>query len=172
MQDKVLLLDLSKFIAALFVVAIHVHPFYDLNDFLGYFVSEILSRFAVPFFFMTSGFFFIKKIEKKKGKEYFKKILTLYLVWSLLYLPIIIVDVIYGNTNISLLGYCFNLLITGSYYHLWYLTALIYSLILIYFLKDFPRGLLFLIAVSSLFFLLGTSYQFLGIHIPFMKLFI
>ncbi|WP_430871731.1 acyltransferase family protein, partial [Escherichia coli] len=51
-------IDFIKFFAILAVVIIHTFP---SNDQLGYFVLDNLSRFAVPFFFVASGYLFSLK---------------------------------------------------------------------------------------------------------------
>lgn len=53
-----------RYIYAVLVVAIHTDPFYEINEQLGYMVYAVLSGIAVPFFFVTSGYFYIHKLNR------------------------------------------------------------------------------------------------------------
>lgn len=53
--------DIFRYISALMVVAIHIHPFTDLNSTMGFICTQVLPRIAVPYFFAISGYFYIKK---------------------------------------------------------------------------------------------------------------
>ena len=57
-------IDIFRYICAIMVVAIHSSPFTDINKDLGYIFTEIVPQIAVPFFFITSGYFYIKGLEK------------------------------------------------------------------------------------------------------------
>ena len=56
-------IDLMKFICPILVISIHIHPFGNtdnailtyLNDF-----SQYVARLAVPYFFMASGYSFLR----------------------------------------------------------------------------------------------------------------
>lgn len=86
--------DFIKFFAIVGVIVIHSGMFWgNINgvdtSFLG-FILNTLSRFAVPFFFITAGFMFSLKTEDygvlKYYKKYIKLILIPYIVWSVIYL--------------------------------------------------------------------------------------
>lgn len=64
---------------------------YPVYESVSYFLSEILSRIAVPLFFFISGFLFFFKMESFTGSVYMGKlkkrartILVPYLIWNLL----------------------------------------------------------------------------------------
>ena len=50
-------IDILKFLAAICVVAIHTNAFKDINNGIYNFLSYCIFTFAVPFFFIISGFF-------------------------------------------------------------------------------------------------------------------
>lgn len=56
-------IDLAKFICAILVVSGHVAPFgltdNEMLQLLNYGIQQWLARIAVPFFFISSGFFAI-----------------------------------------------------------------------------------------------------------------
>lgn len=90
--------DLAKFIFAILVVGIHTSPFEAYSEFGNFVFIDIISGLAVPFFFMTSCYFFFSKLTFENGKikkckenfsrfkKYFIRILILYLLWSAVYL--------------------------------------------------------------------------------------
>ncbi|MCQ6276847.1 acyltransferase [Bacillus sp. V3B] len=174
-------IDLLKFFAIIFVVCIHSNPFIRVKiyeDFDINFFIDVFARFAVPVFFVTSGFLIGQKIlEGKNINEYFNKytwkIVTIFLSWTAFYF---IYDILvrlnsyrqtgekteiekYINRFFSLdtLWYTPN----GTPYHLWYLVALIWSLIILYFfIKHKKLNLLLVLSLGfNLVGLLGQSYS-------------
>lgn len=137
--------DIAKFICALLVITIHTYPFRDINPSLNFVVVQVLARVAVPFFFVASAFFFFKKLNIKSGiddegnknklKNYILRVLKLYLVWSIIYLLIIIPGWIHGGFALSsILRLLRDAVFTGTYYHLWFLPAMVVSTVLVYWL--------------------------------------
>ena len=87
--------DIAKFIMAIFVVTLHAHPFSDISFGLNYIITNGLTRVAVPYFFMVSGFLLFRKmslyeLDIAKIKRYLIHIFRLYVIWTIIYLPIII----------------------------------------------------------------------------------
>src|SRR5688572_928654 len=93
--------DIVKFIMAVFVIAIHTQPLYSMRD-TGYFhLYEIIISTAVPYFFMASGYFLFTKINNDdqtlddklvKLRQYILKLIKLYLIWTVIYMPITLYD--------------------------------------------------------------------------------
>ncbi len=75
-----------RFIAAFAVICIHY--FYAKDKQLTLVVNQ-WARFAVPFFFVVSGYFLAEKLKKNdRPKVYFqfiKKLLILYVAWQIIY---------------------------------------------------------------------------------------
>ena len=125
------LLDIFKFIAAILILASHCLPLIP-NENFNFFYGQWFFRFCVPLFLISSGFFFASFNRSRKIK-YIKRIAILYFFSTLLYMPIYLrqgPSVIIRN---SLLGY----------HHLWYLSALLISLIFCFFLEETFCGRLF-----------------------------
>ncbi|MCM3668084.1 acyltransferase [Mesobacillus maritimus] len=174
--------DFIKFFAILFVVCIHTKPF------SGFMISEtidlnllidVFARFAVPFFFVTSGFLISQKTLAKDyaTTEYFKKyisnILSILIAWMSFYFIYDVAIRLYsgirdrdktelenylnGFFNLDTLLYSPN----GTPYHLWYLVALIWSLIILYLFIRIQKPTLLLVVSFALhlFGLLGQSYS-------------
>ncbi len=51
------LIDMSKFVAALLVVTIHSHPFKQICPTLDFLLCDWLARLAVPFFAVCTGYY-------------------------------------------------------------------------------------------------------------------
>ncbi|MCD7885560.1 MAG: acyltransferase [Lachnospiraceae bacterium] len=87
--------DIVKFVCAFLVIAIHVAPLTDVNGYLNYGIVNYISRLAVPFFFIAGGFFCFRKtsvenFDKTVPNSYAKNTIKLYLIWTVIYFPIIL----------------------------------------------------------------------------------
>lgn len=152
MEDKKVYsnIDLLKFIFSFFIVMIHTSPFADVNETVHYVFENIITRVAVPFFFVSSGFFFAKSFEYSKQKKIagtktnFKRlrktewrIILLYAVWSVIYL-FLAMPVNYNGWSIkNIIDYCLSSVSKFSYYHLWYIYALVFAYPILYFLMRY-----------------------------------
>lgn len=130
-------IDVLKSLAALLIVCIHA-PFQGkIGD---YFVS--ICRIGVPIFFMITGYFYDTVVERGKEFIQIKKIFRLFLCVNVLYLCWkVLLSIASGK---GLLKYfeeilTVDLIIEGLVFnespfngHLWYLGALLYSLIIIF----------------------------------------
>lgn len=139
-------------ICALLVVGIHTEPFE--NSFLFDNFFGVLTRIAVPIFFMISSFLFFSR--SKSLSKYIYRIFTIYIVWCIFYG---VVDLIMNNVfsidtfkNLILNVLC-------GYKHLWYLNASIVAIIIVsFFEKKFSSSLI----VSAVLFCIGiflTTYK-------------
>ena len=95
-------IDLARFVAACLIVALHASPLTSVSENFNFYIKNGLSRLAVPFFFMASGFFLATKMtDYQKVKQYITNILRMYIIWSAVYLPIIVID--WHGTNRSMI---------------------------------------------------------------------
>lgn len=108
-------IDILKVIMALLVVGIHTEPF-GFNVWLdrGF---GIITRLCVPFFFITSAYFYWLK--EKGAFLYLKRIVLLYLIWSVIYLPFDIKEL----RSMSFGQILYRFLWEGNEHALWYLCA-------------------------------------------------
>lgn len=136
-------IDIAKIVSALLVVCIHTFPLADISENANFVLVSILARLAVPFFFISSAYFFFQKIDFKKTyrdpeniqvwKRYLKRLLKIYVIWSILYLPYNFVLIHNGGfTWMAVVRYLRDFFFTGSYYHLWFLPALMFAVSLVY----------------------------------------
>lgn len=130
--------DLFKLIASILIVLLHT---VETTSWYPCEVKFVLTRFAVPFFFITSGFFLYRGLHSAEdSKRYFigyeKKLLKLYAVWALvIYLPFEIVSytrLYSGESAIKIfLIICRRMFIIGPGPY-WYLVALMCSALFLY----------------------------------------
>lgn len=158
-------IDIVRLIAAILVVAIHTQA---ITWFSGYSNGniQILTRVAVPFFFCTSGYFLHKNYINSGCPAIaatFWKTVKLYTLLSLVYFPVIFLSnpvLLHEPKKWMLVDFLLN----GSYYHLWYMVGIIYSIAMIYLIckLNLSKVLLPLAIVCYVIGLLGTSYYGIG----------
>ncbi len=194
-------IDFFKLIAACLVVLLHT------VETTAWYPSEIkyvFTRLAVPFFFITSGFFFYKGLDcSENPREYLikyeKNLLRIFSIWALLiYSPFTIGAYVgkYANANpLMLIGTLFRRIFVIGPGPYWYLIALMWSALFLYFcyrkganwllsfgivfglilevLYSCCQGVLAQFTIFRLFFKLvygvfSWEYNFLMFGIPFM----
>ena len=150
-------LDRFRLAAALLVVAIHLSPLSSVNETADFLLTRVLARVAVPFFLCVSGFFLLR--ERRSLKRPLLRLGLLYLLGTLVYLPFSP-----SLKTPSPLGLLRDLLVDGTFYHLWYFPAAIVGLLLARLLLRLPKPWLSLGAALLLYLtgLLGDSYYGLG----------
>lgn len=133
-------LDLAKFIFCFFIIAIHTNPFIEISYPLNYFLTQYIGRMAVPFFFAASGFLLYRKMSVADGmdmvrvKKYLRHILRLYIVYTVIYFPVYYIQYVSADPKgiqHGLLEFVHATVISGSYWHLWFLLALIVAAIIV-----------------------------------------
>lgn len=133
-------IDIAKYVSALLVVAIHTYPFEEISPVFNTFFLSTVCRLAVPFFFTVSAFFFLRKYNGRSLEDtqplmdYLRRVGQLYLVWTVIYLPYTIWN--YASTGFSwynIFSYLRDFLLNGSYYHLWFLPALMLGMVITFF---------------------------------------
>lgn len=165
--------DWFRLPAALLVIAIHTAPLSGISPGLDAAVTYGLGRLAVPFFFMTTGYFLIgpcllgKKGSRERYGRFEIRMLILYGAASVLYLPVAWYA---GNLPKTPRELMQMVLFDGTFYHLWYFPALLLG-------GRIARGLgrlgkekaLALAGGLYLAGLLGDSYYGLTAQIPLLK---
>lgn len=166
-------LDTMRLLAAILVVCIHTYPFLTINADFDFFFTHVFCRIAVPFFLMVTGYFVMPKSlnDKHYLVEYSKKIIKIYILCILLYLPVHFYTGTFQTMNI--VDYFKWLFINGTFYHLWYFPALIFGIwLLSFFLKYIKESIVQIILfILFLIGLLGDSYYGMINNISFLEAF-
>jgi len=175
-------LDVGKFILSIFVVSVHTSPLISININANAVLNSVLARNAVPLFFMISGYFFYYKRGANTIKigrftineyyyKYVKRMLQIYLVWSLIFL-FDVVNRFYIKGNIPLplfiLIYLYWAVVYGTYYQLWFFPSVIFGITIVNWLgKRIGLDKLLLISLGFYFVgLFGDSYYGMVKNIP------
>lgn len=169
-------LDCMKFIAALLVILIHGVGYQ--YSFIRQNIVNTICCVAVPFFFMTSGFFFGSIVNRemegghRKFQKYFIRLTKMYLFWSVVSLPVSVYTYVVtfpGQPLIWLLRMVRSFFLTGSCGIYWYFLSMICASTVIYALVSTKHEkILYLLAVVG--FLYGVIWEALGENTGFVPL--
>ena len=116
--------DRFRLPAALLVIAVHTGPLLSVSPFANDLITDIWGRIAVPFFFAVSGWFLVPRLEREGAAAlgpFLKKVLGLYALSALLYLPLNLYNHTLAEPGTDLLR---DVFFNGTFYHLWYFPAL------------------------------------------------
>lgn len=165
-------LDQFRILAAALVVAIHTSPLASFSTDADFFLTRVLGRIAVPFFFMVTGQFIVSSFPecgRKRVLDYVKKIAFLYAVSIIIYLPIGIYARQYQKLNVA--DALRMLLFDGTFYHLWYFPACMLGVFLVYAMSCFlNRGQMMIVAaVLYAAGLFGDSYYGFVENVPVIQ---
>ncbi len=159
---------LARLAGSILVVAIHGAPFPPEAAGLNFLVQHWLARIAVPFFFASSGYFLYRKTTLEQfdpgpTKAFVLRMLRIYLIWTAIFFPLS-AQTYRGDEKgfvHSVLWYIRSFLFEGSYFHLWYLPAVIVAVLLVSYLlhkKVSPPRILCAAGALYLAGLLGQSW--------------
>ncbi len=154
-------IDLFRVIAAILIIANHTSPLASFSEIGDFILTRIVARVAVPFFFMTSGFFLISKYEyhDDRIKAFVKKTALIYGTAILLYIPVNIYNG-YFQMEQLLPNIIKDIAFDGTLYHLWYLPASVVGAVFAWYLVkklDYPKALM-LTGILYVIGLFGDSY--------------
>lgn len=170
-------IDFFKFIACLSIIAIHTAFGSDFMSKSGYYVfANGFLRLAVPYFFVVSGFFFGKKIEKagEAGitaiKGYCVRLLYPLVFWEIINIVIEILKQRFIQ-HLGIAAIILNVIKSVLFYPygaLWYVQALIIATIIVYFALKHNKLVCCLVAGVLLYLcgLLANTYYFLIVGSP------
>lgn len=146
-------LDRFRILAAVLVIAIHTSPLGSYSADADFFLTRILARVAVPFFFMVTGQFVLcpqffssgskaGSVRRPFGQcagggepraiwNYLGKLAFIYGISIALYLPL---GIYAGHYRGLTLAKALQMLIfEGTFYHLWYFPACMLGVLLVTF---------------------------------------
>ncbi len=170
-------IDIMRIVCAIMVVSIHTRPFEEYGSMARFIFQQIIPRVAVPFFFAVSGYFLCTSLFRKHDftviVKYLKRIVFTYTLWTVIYFLTVIPSIIREKTPVAeaLKNLAIDYFTSGSYYHLWYFPALIFSVIVFAFFYKINRLKLmaYLSVILYIAGLLGVSYMKLGNSLPVLN---
>ncbi len=162
-------IDYFKFVAAFLVIAIHTSPLATFTENGDFILTRIIARVAVPFYFMTSGFFLITRYayNTDKLKAFLKKVAVIYGISICVYIPLNIYNQYFSRDSL-LPNLMKDIFFDGTMYHLWYLPASMFGAVIAWILvrkTGFYKALgitIFLYVVG----VFGDSYYGVVSNIP------
>ncbi len=170
-------LDLGKFLCALLILFYH---YFSEHGPIPRLLDEALSLYAVgvALFMVISGFLTFDKLNgisdftQRRGYVFkqIKRILTIYLLWSIPYLIYTICNWNFANlTVIFVLKQIRGWIFSSTFYTIWFMPSLAFGLLLAFYLSE--KLTEWLTATASIvLFLIGTftlTYSFIGEKLPF-----
>lgn len=166
-QNSRPVLDLCRLAAALLVITIHTAPLSDVSAGADFFLTRILARVAVPYFFMLTGYFLEKGQWHGMGHTLGKTAL-IYAFSVLLYLPLNLYAGAFAPFSPG--QFLKELLVDGTFYHLWYLPAVLLGVPVAWALRRLGwKGGLAAAGALYLLGLLGDSYYGFAARVPLLK---
>lgn len=167
-------IDIAKFVMAILVVAIHVRPFTGQTAFV---YDDIIARIADPLFFQITAFLFFEKIfaqisgDLSQGMSwcmlghYMKRILALYTAWFVIYAPVVLPRTWQecGNIRGMLLALLKKYWLSGYYGAMWFMTALLLAMPLVFILTKYLGSRLCLLLSAPWFLLTVARMEYCSI---------
>lgn len=156
LKERNITLDYFRLVLSFLVILIHMQPLFqwDQRTFIvGWFLSNGISRIAVPCFFILNGYFLcgIETNSKKIFKQV-KHLLLIYFVWVFIYLY-----------NVPSVYYFIDVtskeILYKGFGHLWYISTLLEAIILFYFIKKLKISDISLLILALVFFSIGCFIQ-------------
>lgn len=148
MAERNYTIDIFRIVGAFCVVALH-SPLDELPNSAALLI-RLLSRWAVPFFFLVSGYF-IAKNSTKSGSEVFLKsinnLIGIYIISNIFYFIYYLVD---SNPS-TVAELTFVKFLHGQCAHLWFIAASIFGLLLLQFCSSRYSDRILLIIASLAF---------------------
>lgn len=135
------MIDIAKFVGSILIFTMHCGPLSDYKN--SGIILEVMARWGVPFFFISSSFFLFNKnaneiTEKTSIYHYIKRISLLYLIWLICNLPNVVYKRLYFSDLSSIrtwLVFIKNSLLSSTFTGSWFLMSCIFSSLLVYWLS-------------------------------------
>ncbi len=176
-MDRIESVDVFRLIAIIAVICLHTSPFCGpefSNNYIYKYLAVIIdqtARFAVPFFFIVSGYFWGVKVREGSDPLFSanrmgKKIILIFLFWSFVYLlPYNVfsvfkfgilgpLKVFYWNV-LNVLNAPASFFVQGTKVHLWFLVGLLCALYITAFFVKYNAPVL-LLCFSVILYIVGV----------------
>lgn len=158
-------IDVAKVICAILVVFTHTYCF-D-GGVVGAWFKSNLSTIGVPFFFIVSGYFYSCGLEcaqdkKEYFKQYFVRIATMYIIWSIITLPVSWLNYATAHPEwpvaLKILSLVRGFFLSGSCGVYWYLLSLAINSVILFWTDAHKKERL-VYFIGALGFAIGVLYS-------------
>ncbi len=157
-KSRIFGIDCFRLAAAFSVILLHVGNYSSMPPIVGI-ELRLLGRWAVPFFFIVSGYFAAPYISKNYAKltETSAKSLVIFFISNILFLPLSLAKIGPSPTLRKLLS--FQLIFEGMHGHLWFLSSLTCAMLVFYMLLSYEaRKTVSSLVIGSLIILVVVAY--------------
>jgi surface polysaccharide O-acyltransferase-like enzyme len=168
-RSRNLTIDSLRLLATLEVIALHV-SFNNLPDSVSVLI-RLQARWAVPFFFIISGYFFAQRLADPKRADVrpaLYRLIWLFVLWSILYIPLVIYEHEVKEVFRRLLFPSF--IYIGEYFHLWFPSSLVLGFITLLFMFHYKLEKwipVLSLGIMTQILLAGAYNQAVDIKFPF-----
>ncbi len=168
-RTRNLTIDSLRLLATLEVIALHV-SFSNLPDSVNVLI-RLQARWAVPFFFIVSGYFFAQRLADPKRADVrpaLYRLIWLFVLWSILYIPLVISEHEVKEVFRRLLFPSF--IYIGEYFHLWFPSSLVLGFITLLFMFHYKLEKWILplsLGILAQIMLAGAYNQVFDLKFPF-----
>lgn len=153
------MINVFRVVCAYLVIVVHTVGFQCLGKEGTFITNHWIAMVAIPFFFVTSGYFMCQNYQKEHYLgRYLKKLAIIFVVATILYIPFCLPD-IWGDVTSKGVRYLWNtFIITSLPGHLWYISTLMMSAAVVYvFLKR--DWIIPLVIIGLILFVIGVIGQ-------------
>jgi surface polysaccharide O-acyltransferase-like enzyme len=168
MKTRNLTVDTFRLFAALEVIILHVN--FDALPVLLPVALRLQARWAVPFFFIISGYYLARQRADSPGSNFGRAIYRMawvFGIWALIYSPLAAYqhDVREVFRRIFTLPFVYS----GTYFHLWFPSSMILGILFLSFCQHYRLEKLIPLAsiLILLHIFLAGSYDIFDIKFPF-----
>lgn len=148
-------IDILRLLMALLIVALHCNVLAEYSAIASYIPSQILSRLGVPFFATVAGYYFFLNEKTEKYSLTLRKYVETYTIWSILYF--IYELVLENKIGGGIVWHMVKIYLFTGFYHLWYMLAIIYTILLLWCLKKVNNITKYVYRLSFVFLLIGIA---------------
>ncbi len=153
--------DFGRVIAFAAIVVLHSYPNFGPSEFT-ILAWDQLPRFAVPFFFISSGYFLWPKIDDPKiVRRGATRSMYVFIFWVILYN-------LRAPENLLPTAWFDTFRMGGQGFHLWFLTALAIAIVAAYALVSYI-GIKVACAVAAVCFFMSVLSGAYGVYIPILS---
>ncbi|MBC2607422.1 acyltransferase [Pelagicoccus albus] len=119
-------IDSFRLLACFSVISLHIGYYRTLPDWAGVLI-RLSGRWAVPFFFIVSGYFLATKTKPDRCVKSLIRAGSIFAIASVFLIPLVLVQTDLRHALMKI--FSIEVITGGTYYHLWFLSALTFCLL-------------------------------------------